>query len=428
MAIAPTKPPAASARAVAEHASRLNRKWAFSLLAVALVLFVMYWKVLPASSQGTREIVQTWLPVSVLSEMVIWVIMALGLNIVVGYAGLLDLGYVAFWALGGYFAGWFMSPFASQMWPSWKNLKFNPFGLGHPPAIDGLDVGIHLNFWLVLPLGGLYCALWGILIGAPTLRLKSDYLALVTLGFGEIIPQIFRNGETIGPDGKFNLSNGDKGITPMDTIPTWPFSYIPGVPSELGLRPADLPFKFVVYSLLAAFVIFLSLRIREGRLGRAWLAIREDELAASMMGVPLMRTKLSAYAVGAFAGGLGGVAYTTLVGGVYSSRFDFAISITILAMVVLGGMGNVWGVTIGALALAWINAKGLEQIGNTINDAANTNLNFKNSQFLLFGLILVLMMLFRREGFIPETRTKQVLQEPERVDLASVGADLEGGQ
>jgi len=428
MAIAPTKPPAASARAVAEHASRLNRKWAFSLLAVALVLFVMYWKVLPASSQGTREIVQTWLPVSVLSEMVIWVIMALGLNIVVGYAGLLDLGYVAFWALGGYFAGWFMSPFASQMWPSWKNLKFNPFGLGHPPAIDGLDVGIHLNFWLVLPLGGLYCALWGILIGAPTLRLKSDYLALVTLGFGEIIPQIFRNGETIGPNGNFNLSNGDKGITPMDTIPTWPFSYIPGVPGELGLRPADLPFKFVVYSILAAFVIFLSLRIREGRLGRAWLAIREDELAASMMGVPLMRTKLSAYAVGAFAGGLGGVAYTTLVGGVYSSRFDFAISITILAMVVLGGMGNVWGVTIGALALAWINAKGLEQIGNTINDAVNTNINFKNYQFLLFGLILVLMMLFRREGFIPETRTKQVLQEPERVDLASVGADLEGGQ
>jgi len=360
--------------------------------------------------------------------MVIWVIMALGLNIVVGYAGLLDLGYVAFWALGGYFAGWFMSPFASQMWPSWKNLKFNPFGLGHPPAIDGLDVGIHLNFWLVLPLGGLYCALWGILIGAPTLRLKSDYLALVTLGFGEIIPQVFRNGETIGPNGNFNLSNGDKGITPMDTIPTWPFSYIPGVPGELGLRPADLPFKFVVYSILAAFVLFLSLRIREGRLGRAWLAIREDELAASMMGVPLMRTKLSAYAVGAFAGGLGGVAYTTLVGGVYSSRFDFAISITILAMVVLGGMGNVWGVTVGALALAWINAKGLEQIGNTINDAANTNINFKNYQFLLFGLILVLMMLFRREGFLPETRTKQVLQEPERVDLASVGADLEGGQ
>ncbi len=426
MAIAPTKPPLASARAAAEHARKANRIWALALLAVAVVLFVMYWKVLPSAGPEVRDAVQRWLPVSVLSEMVIWVIMALGLNIVVGYAGLLDLGYVAFWALGGYFAAWFMSPFAAQMWPSWKNLKFSL--LGNPPAIEGLDVGVHLNFWLVLPLGGLYCALWGILIGAPTLRLKSDYLALVTLGFGEIIPQVFRNGETIGPDGKFNLSNGDKGVTPMDTIPTWPFGYIPGVPKQLGLLPSDLPFKFVVYSLLAAFVLFLSLRIREGRLGRAWLAIREDELAASMMGVPLMRTKLSAYAVGAFAGGLGGVAYTTLVGGVYASRFDFAISITILAMVVLGGMGNVWGVTVGALALAWINSKGLEEFGNTINSAANTAINFKNYQFLLFGLILVLMMLFRREGFIPETRTKQVLQEPERVDLASVGADLEGGQ
>jgi branched-chain amino acid transport system permease protein len=422
MAIAPpTTAPLTSARAAAEHARKNNRTWSISLLVAVAVLFVMYWKVLPASSDDVQSFVRTWLPVSVLSEMVIWVIMALGLNIVVGYAGLLDLGYVAFWALGGYFAGWFMSPFAANMLPAWSTFKFN--FLGHAPAIEGQDVGIHLNFWMVLPLGGLYCALWGILIGAPTLRLKSDYLALVTLGFGEIIPQVFVNGERIGP---FNLSNGDKGISPMDTIPTWPFSYIPGVPDQLGLLPTHLPFKFVVYALLAAIVLFISLRIREGRLGRAWLAIREDELAASMMGVPLMRSKLSAYAVGAFAGGLGGVAYTTLVGGVYSSRFDFAISITILAMVVLGGMGNVWGVIVGALALAWINAVGLEQVGNTINSAAGTDINFKNYQYLLFGLILVLMMLFRREGLLPETRTKQVLQEPERSGLEAVGADLEG--
>jgi branched-chain amino acid transport system permease protein len=361
--------------------------------------------------------------------MVLWVVFALGLNIVVGYAGLLDLGYVAFWAIGGYVAGWLMSPFASEMQHdgSWKDLKINI--LGHP-AIASLSNGIHINFWLVLPIAGLFCALWGMIIGAPTLRLKSDYLALVTLGFGEIIPQIFRNGEFIGPGNAWNLSNGDKGITPIDNIPTWPFSYIPGVPDQLGQRATELPFKFLIYCLLAAAIIFLSLRIREGRLGRAWLAIREDELAASMMGVPLMRTKLAAYAVGAFAGGIGGVAFATFVNGVFASRFDFAISIILLAMVVLGGMGNVWGVTVGALALAWINSTGLEQVGKTFNQAAGTEINFANYQFLLFGLILVLMMLFRREGLIPETRTAAVLSEEEGpptgdTELAPAGV---GGQ
>lgn len=421
-----TSPDTVTVKQAAEHAHRSNQRWSIGLLLAVIVLFLLYWKILPSVGGDTVVFFRKWLSVSAASEMVIWVIFALGLNIVVGYAGLLDLGYVAFWAIGGYCAGWFMSPFAAQMMNdnSWSTFKFSL--LGHPPAIQGLDVGIHINFWLVLPLAGLICAFFGILIGAPTLRLKSDYLALVTLGFGEIIPQIFKNGETLGPNGGFNLSNGDKGITPLDTIPTWPFSYLPGVPAQLGLKADHLPFKFLVYCLLAAFVIFVSLRIREGRLGRAWLAIREDELAASMMGVPLMRTKLTAYAVGAFAGGLGGVAFATYVNGIYSSRFDFAISIILLAMVVMGGMGNVWGVTVGALVLAWINNTGLEQAGDSFNDAFGTAINFKNYQYLLFGLILVLMMLFRREGLIPETRTKQVLAEPERGELESVGADLEG--
>jgi branched-chain amino acid transport system permease protein len=172
--------------------------------------------------------------------------------------------------------------------------------------------------------------------------------------------------------------------------------------------------------------MFISLRIREGRLGRAWLAIREDELAASMMGVPLMRTKLSAYAVGAAFGGLGGVAYATHVGGVLADRFNFSVSITLLAMVVLGGMGNVWGVTVGALGLAWINSTGLAQGGEAFNSAFNTNVNFPSHNYLLFGAVLVLFMLFRREGLIPETRTRQILQEPERGEIESLGADMEG--
>ena len=419
-----TAAPGTAAAAAKAHSQ--NRKWALGLLIAVVVIFVLYEFILPNSSNDVQTFFRRWLSIAAVNEATLWVVFALGLNIVVGYAGLLDLGYVAFWAIGGYVAGWIMSPFASQMSPSWSGLKVNI--LGHPPNIPGLDTGIHVNFWLVLPIAGLFCALWGVIIGAPTLRLKSDYLALVTLGFGEIIPQIFRNGERIGPNGAFNLSNGDKGISPVDPIPTWPFSYIPGVPKELALAANELPYKFLVYALLAAFTLFVSLRIREGRLGRAWLAIREDELAASMMGVPLMRTKLAAYAVGAFAGGLGGVAFATHVNGVFASRFDFAISITLLAMVVMGGMGNVWGVTVGALALAWINSTGLEQVGQQINSSFGTSIDFPSYQFLLFGLILILMMLFRREGFLPETRTRQVLQEPERGELESVGADLEGDQ
>ena len=238
--------------------------------------------------------------------------MALGLNIVVGYAGLLDLGYVAFWAIGGYCAGWFMSEFFYFL-----NIHF--FG-----SVPAEAPGIHINFWMVLVIGGFVCALFGILIGAPTLRLKSDYLALVTLGFGEIIPQVFFNGEDFFG---FNISNGTKGIVRVDPIPV-------GV-KDLG--PFDFGWKLLIFLLLTAVMVFISLRLRRGRLGRAWLAIREDELAASMMGVPLMRTKLASYAVGAFAGGLGGVAFATHVDGVYAERFNFTISIFLLKNI--GHMG-----------------------------------------------------------------------------------------
>jgi len=261
-------------------------------------------------------------------------------------------------------------------------------------------------------LAGGFCARWGVIIGWPTLRLKSDYLALVTLGFGEIIPQVFVNGEDING---FNLSNGSKGITPVDGIDL--FGKV--------LGPFDLALKFLIYATIAAFVVLLSLRLREGRLGRAWLAIREDELAASMMGVPLRKTKLAAYAVGAFSGGLGGAAFATQVNGVFAERFNFSISIILLAMVVLGGMGNVWGVIIGALVLAWINSTGLVQFGQTFNNAFGTQINFPSYNFLLFGIILILMMLFRREGLIPERRTKLLLREPERGQMTALGAEAE---
>ena len=364
-----------------------NKKWSIGLTVAVLAIFVAYKYVVPSAPAEVKTVLNAWLPLTSLGEAAVFVLMALGLNIVVGYAGLLDLGYVAFWALGGYMAGWLMSGF-------WATKNFNFFGA--PPR--GLPEGLHINFFLVLIAAGIFTAIWGVIIGAPTLRLKSDYLALVTLGFGEIIPQFFVNGENVAGH---NWTNGTKGITPIDAIKLGP----------IQLGPFDLAPKFLIFSALAAGMIFISLRLRDGRLGRAWLAIREDELAASMMGVPLMRTKLASYAVGAIAGGVGGAAFTTLVNGVFAERFNFAVSIIILSMVVLGGMGNVWGVTIGAVILSWINSTGLVQIGNVINSAAGTNINFPSYNFLIFGLLLVLMMMFRREGFIPEARIRTIMHE-----------------
>ena len=402
----------AAATSAPARPSRMGRLRSLPLwfTVVAVLVFVFYQFVLGNLIASVQTSVGDWLPMGTINQCLIWAMLAVGLNIVVGYAGLLDLGYVAFWAIGGYVAGWIMSPWFAQ----WK---VNLFGTA--PAGEG--TGIHINFWLVLPVAAAFCSVCGALIGAPTLRLKSDYLALVTLGFGEIIPEFFRNADNING---FNLSNGAKGITPIDAIPTGPFHFLPGIPANLG--PFDDNYRYLVYALLCAFAIFVSLRIRVGRLGRAWLAIREDELAASMMGVPLMRTKLAAYAVGAAIGGIGGVAWATLVNGVSSEDFQFANSIILLAMVVLGGMGNVWGVLVGALVLSWVNSTGLHQLGTSFNNAFHTSIDFPSYNFFIFGALLILMMLFRREGILPEARVRQVLQEPERGEIEAVGAELEG--
>ena len=327
----------------------------------------------------------------------LYVLLALGLNIVVGYAGLLDLGYVAFFAVGAYMYALLSSPHLLDTFPALAVYFPN---------------GMHMPLWVIVPLGAALAGLFGMLLGAPTLKLRGDYLAIVTLGFGEIIPEVFRNGDDIAG---VNITNGNLGIAPVDKI----------MFGSVELGPFDTDLKFVIYAALTALVLTLSLRLRDGRLGRAWLAIREDELAASMMGVPLMRTKLAAYAVGATAGGIGGVAFSTHIGAVLPDRFQFAISIILLAMVVLGGMGNVWGVLVGALFLAWFNSTGLKQIGVTINQIAGTDFDFTTLTFLLFGMALILMMLFRREGFFPEARTKAIMQEPERSELEAHGAQAE---
>jgi branched-chain amino acid transport system permease protein len=380
-----------------------NRKWAIGFTSVVAVIFLLNVFVLPSSGTQVQRFFNAWFSLTSMAEIMIWILMALGLNIIVGYAGLLDLGYVAFWALGGYVAGWLMSPFLS-------NFQINFFG----NAREGFEFGIHFHVFFVLILGGVFTAIWGVIIGGPTLRLKSDYLALVTLGFGEIIPQFMLNGSNIGG---LNVTNGAQGIGGLDEINL--FGYVIGT--------FAMPEKFLMVSLLAGAMIFFSIRLRDGRLGRAWLAIREDELAASMMGVPLWRTKFASYAIGAVSGGVGGVAFAILVGGVYADRFNFVISIIILAMVVLGGMGNVWGVVVGATVLSWINSVGLVQVGELINNTFGTDFNFPSYQFLLFGLLLVLMMLFRREGFIPEARIRMVMNEDKTADEEKVSDETKIG-
>jgi branched-chain amino acid transport system permease protein len=382
----------------------------FTLAVILIFIFYRYW--LPDSVDSVQKFVADWFPPAVINQCVIWVIMAIGLNVVVGYAGLLDLGYVAFWAIGTYVGAWLMSGWFFQV--HWH--------IGGPPTLNKAP-GIHISFWLVVIFAGAFCALWGVLIGAPTLRLRSDYLAIVTLGFGEIIPQVFANGDSehLG----FALTNGEQSIVPIDGIGTGPFSQLKGVNPQLGVF--DLPYRFIVFCLVAAFCVFVSLRLRRGRLGRAWLAIREDELAASMMGVSLVRAKLSSYAVGAFFGGMGGVCYAVAVGGA-SPNFSFSNSITILMMVVLGGMGNVWGVIIGALLVSWVNLNGLSQFGSWYNGQFNTNIDFPSYNFLIFGIILVLMMLFRREGLLPESRTRLIMREPSRTEMEDLGADIEAAE
>ena len=341
--------------------------------------------------------------------MTIFIMMAIGLNIVVGYAGLLDLGYVAFYAVGAYTAAWFATP------------HFSEYGTHHFGAVgvNPESPGFHLSIWIVIALAGILTALIGVIIGLPTLRLRGDYLAIVTLGFGEIMPQIARNGDDLFGTG-FNLTNGAQGINPIDppgfgkTISGWtglPSDYLTFNADFLGKELGNVEVFYWTALVLLLFTVFCSVRLRDSRLGRAWIAIREDETAAAAMGVPLMRTKTWAYAAGAFFGGIAGAYYASFKGAVFPDDFFFNISVFILCMVILGGMGNIWGVIVGGGFLAYLNQEGLGNIGAEINDTFGTNIDVPLYQFGIFGTILVLVMLFKPEGLIPSARRKAEFEE-----------------
>ena len=311
----------------------------------------------------------------------VFVLLAIGLNVVVGFAGLLDLGYAAFFAIGAYTYAYGASPFS------------------------GLDV----PFWPMLLVGAIVAAMFGVLLGAPTLRLRGDYLAIVTLGFGEIVPVVFLNAD--------KYTNGTNGITGL------------AQPSLYGLFAVDgfgftnpWPYFLTVVAIIAVAFIFLY-RLQDSRIGRAWVAIREDELAAASMGINTVTTKLLAFSIGASTSGLAGVFYASKLSIVSPDQFGFTVSFTALAMVMLGGMGNIWGVAAGAFIVYEIQAQGLKQLGAFVQSLHVPtvalgplsvdlgSINFINFQYLLYGLALVLMMLLRPEGLFPSRRRRSELHE-----------------
>ena len=393
----------------------------YALPALLIAIFILYpwWFNKPGIDWLTLDALGLKLDVAFV--IAIYVMLALGLNIVVGYAGLLDLGYVAFYALGAYTVGWLASDHFNQY----------TFHFG-TTAVEELP-GIHLNFWLVVLLGGAIAGIAGVIIGWPTLRLRGDYLAIVTLGFGEIIPDVFRNSDALPvPNGfqatppfldftKVNFTDGVRGIRQMDR---------PGfgdLHESVGFLPdrftsIDLAPWFVTIVVLCLIVVFVNFRLRESKMGRAWIAVREDEVAASAMGVPLMRTKLWAYGIGAVFGGLAGAFYGAFIGSVFPTSFFFNISILILVMVIVGGMGSIYGVVLGAIVLQYLNLAGLDKIGQRLNEGldligTSATVDIPKYKFLIFGLLLVLMMLFRPEGLIPSARRKAEFKEegPEAV-------------
>ncbi len=293
-----------------------------------------------------------------------FILLALGLNIVVGFAGLLDLGYAAFFAIGSYA----YAMLASQQF------------------------GIHIPFWVMLFLAPVIAAFFGILLGAPTLRLRGDYLAIVTLGFGEIVPQTFLN--------LTQYTNGPNGISSLDQ------------PSLFG-KPfgfSATPYYYVLLVLIVLGIV-IATNLEHSRLGRAWMAIREDELAARHMGINTTMAKLSAFALGASFSGLAGVAYAAKLSLVSPDEFQFNVSVLVLSMLVLGGMGNIAGVIVGSFLLSFINSFLLPQSTNLAHAIGLANVDFTNYRFMLYGVILVLMMLFRPEGLIPSRQRKAELHE-----------------
>jgi branched-chain amino acid transport system permease protein len=315
-----------------------------------------------------------------------YVIMALGLNIVVGFAGLLDLGYVAFYAIGAYVAAHFGSAF-------WAGVADFSLLVEEPTA--GLP-GIHLNFLLILVLAIVATTAAGMLIGVPTLRLRGDYIGIVTLAFGEIIGQVASNGREIALLGG-SLTGGTHGMTGIDRI---------DLPLAERFGALDLRPWYWFALALVALLLVVNFRLRDSRVGRAWIAVREDERAAASAGIPIVRTKLLAYGVGAAFGGISGAFLASYLSTVNSDQFTFSFSIFVLAMVVLGGLGSIWGVVAGAILLSALDGYLLPRVLYDVPGSVGLDFDLSQVSSGIYGFLLVLLMLLRPDGLLPERRRR----------------------
>jgi branched-chain amino acid transport system permease protein len=348
---------------------------------------------------------------SLLASAGVWVLLAIGLNVVVGFAGLLDLGYAAFFAIGAYTFALLAS----------AQLRSSP-----------IHMAVHLPFWVLLVLAAIVAACFGAALGAPTLRLRGDYLAIVTLGFGEIVPRVFRN-DPGGWTGGINAIGGiDQPTIPICLDGPWSkgddFKLMTG-PVDCSFNTSDPTAYYVLMVLLVIVCVILVTNLQVSRLGRAWAAVREDEVAAAAMGVNTRNIKLLAFGIGAAFSGFAGAFYGAKISLVSPDNFAFDVSITVLVMVVLGGMGNIPGVIVGALAVYFLEFKFLIDLPiNTKNvvdaiglghllDPSNPANGWPGIEdfvgrlkYLVLGLILVMMMLLRPQGILPSRIRAQELQ------------------
>lgn len=351
-------------------------RWPRFLRAAAIVAIALALAILPfvVGTQGNA-----W--VRIIDFALLYVMLALGLNIVVGYAGLLDLGYIAFYAVGAYLYALLASPHLTDNFELIQTL---------------FPDGLHHSIWLILPLGAGLAALFGIALGAPTLRLRGDYLAIVTLGFGEIV-RIFLNNL----NAPLNVTNGPQGIGNIEPI------RLGGI--NLGRTQTwsgfEIPSVYLYYYLFLAIaiaIILLTVRLQDSRIGRAWMAIREDELAAQSMGINTRNVKLLAFALGASFGGVAGALFAAFQGFVSPESFTLMESVVIVSMVVLGGMGHVPGVILGALLLAGL-PEALRHVAGPIQQGlfGHEVIAPEALRMLLFGTAMVVVMLYRPQGLWP---------------------------
>ena len=369
---------------------------------MALVLALMLVFPFVASQFGN-----SW--VRIIDIALLYIMLALGLNIVVGFAGLLDLGYIAFFAVGAYLVGLFSSPqFAALL----ESVIYYSPALGEAlVAFFGPEIqqnGIHLSVWAIVPLAALVAGLCGALLGAPTLKLRGDYLAIVTLGFGEII-RIFMNNL----NDPINFTNGPQGINMIDPIRVFGVSLAGEAGSQAtvhvgGFAMPSVNAYYFLFLFLTIATIFVTSRLQHSRLGRAWVAIREDEIAAKAMGINTRNVKLLAFAMGASFGGVAGAMFGAFQGFVSPESFSLTESIAVLAMVVLGGIGHIPGVVLGGVLLAAL-PEVLRHVVEPAQQAlfGKVVIEAEVLRQLLYGLALVLIMLVRPAGLWPSPNREE---------------------